>query len=201
MPPEVRAPYHLRELCQGADKVRNALFTLMHLVGLPFCLTFDQVEDMIEAMLKPSPPPWDLLTPLLVRLSSVPGFSLLFFVQASVWQELRSRIPSMLHDRITEGYGAQRLRPLDDAAAQAVVRARMDAFVWGELAATGTVPPADQPLFPFTTEEVRQLRIDANSELRPFLRLLQDRYAQRIVVSPAQAPVISAIVPDQVPPH
>jgi DNA-binding XRE family transcriptional regulator len=201
MPPEVWAPYHFRERCQGADKVGNGLFTLMHLVGRPFCLTLDQLEDTMNAVLKHTATLGDLLSPLLIRLHKVPGFSMLFFVQASVWQELGSKIPRMLHDRITEGHGVQRLRPLDDAAAQAVVRARMDAFVWQELAAEGAAAPADQPLFPFTTEEVRQLRIEANSELRPFLRLLQDRYAQSIAPPPPPAPVITAILPAQVPPH
>jgi hypothetical protein len=201
MPPEVRAPYHLRELCQGSDKVRNSLFTLMHFVGLPFCLALDQVEDTINAVLKHPAKPWDVLTQLLVRLSGVPRFSLLFFVQASFWQELSSNIPPMLRDRITEGHGVQRLRPLDDTVAQAVVRARMDGFVWRELASERTVPPPEQPLFPFTVEEVHQLRIDANSELRPFLRLLQDRYERRIAVFRVPAPLISAILPEQVPPH
>jgi DNA-binding XRE family transcriptional regulator len=200
MPPEVWAPYHFQERCQGTDKVRNGLFTLMHLVGLPFCLTLDQVEDTIEAVLQHPATPWNPLTLLLVRLSSVPGFSLLFFVQAGVWQALSSNIPPMLRDRITEGYNVQLLRSLDDAAARAIVRARMDAFVWRELDAEGAVPPADRPLFPFTVEEVSQLRRDANSELRPFLRLLQDRYAQLIAPSPPPAPVITAILPGQVPP-
>jgi DNA-binding XRE family transcriptional regulator len=201
MPPEVWAPYHLRERCQGADKVRNALFTLMHLVGLPFCLTLDQVEDTIQAVMKQNEPPWDLLTPLVVRLSSVPGFSLLFFVQAGVWHQLSAKIPPMLRDRITESHRAQRLRPLDDAAAHAVVRARMDAFVWRGLAAEGITVPDDRPLFPFTAEEVRQRRMEANSELRPFLRLLQDRYAKMIAPSLSPAPVITAVLPAQVPPH
>jgi DNA-binding XRE family transcriptional regulator len=107
----------------------------------------------------------------------------------------------MLRDRITEGHGAQRLRPLDEAAAEAVVRVRMEAFVWHELTGEGTEPPAEKFLFPFTAEEVYQFRRNANSELRPFLRLLQDRYAQLIAPPPAPAPVINAIVPDQVPPH
>jgi DNA-binding XRE family transcriptional regulator len=200
MPPEVWAPYHLRQRCQGTDKVRNVLFTLMQLAGLPFCLTFDQVEDTVNAVLKHPASPWDLLTLLLVRLSGVPGFSMLFFVQASAWQELSSKIPPMLHDRITEGYGVQRLRPLNDAAAEAVVRTRMDAFVWRELAAEGIAPPDDQPLFPFTTGEVRDLRIEANSDLRDFLRLLQDRYAKFIAPSPPPAPLITAVLPAEVPP-
>jgi DNA-binding XRE family transcriptional regulator len=201
MPPEVWAPYHFRERCQGTDKVRNGLFTLMHLVGLPFCLTFDQMEDTMNAVVKHPATPWDPLTLLLVRLSSVPRFSMLFFVQSSAWQELSSQIPRMLHDRITEGYGAQRLRSLDDAAAQAVVRARMDTFVWCDLAPEGTVPPADQPLFPFTAEEVRRLRIEAGSGLRDLLRLLNDRYAQLIAPPRPPAPIITTITPAQVPPH
>jgi DNA-binding XRE family transcriptional regulator len=200
MPPEVWAPYHLRQRCQGTDKVRNVLFTLMHLAGLPFCLTFDQVEDTVNAVLKHPASPWDLLTLLLVRLGSVPGFSMLFFVQASAWQELSSKIPPMLRDRITEGYGVQRLRPLNDAAAEAVVRTRMDAFVWRELAAEGIALPDDRPLFPFTTEDVRHLRHEANSDLRDFLRLLQDRYAKLIAPSPSPAPVITAVLPAEVPP-
>jgi DNA-binding XRE family transcriptional regulator len=201
MPPEVWAPYHLRERCQGTEKLGNALFTLMHLVGLPLCFTFDQVEDTVEAMLKHPARPWHLLTPLLVRLSRASGFSMLFFVQASVWQALGSNIYPMLRDRITEGYGVQRLRPLDDAAAEAIVRARMEAFVWRELTTAGIRPPANQPLFPFTSEEVNQLRRAANSELRPFLRLLQDRYAQLIAPPPPPTPIITAILPEQVPPH
>lgn len=201
MPPEVWAPYHLQQRCQGPDKIGNGLFTLMHFVGLPFCLTFDQVEDTFEALLKHPAGAWDLLTPLLFRLIRAPRFSLLFFVQASVWQAMGSNIPPMLRDRITEGYGVQRLRPLDDSAAQAVVRARMEAFVWRELAPEKTAPPTDQPLYPFTPEEVRRLRMDANSELRPFLRLLQDRYAQLIAPPSPPTPVITAILPGQVLPH
>jgi hypothetical protein len=202
MPPEVWAPYHFQHRCQGTDKIRNVLFSLTHLIGCPVCLAFDQLEDTCNAVLKqPGPPPWDPLTLLLVRLSSVPRFTLLFFIQASVWGEIRSQIPPMLHDRITEGHGVQRLRSLDDRTAQAVLRARMDAFVWEELAAEKFVPPGDQPLFPFTAEEVRQLRIHANSELRPFLRLLQDRYEQLITPTPPPAPVITEVIPSQVVPH
>jgi DNA-binding XRE family transcriptional regulator len=173
----------------------------MHLVGLPFCLTLDQVEDTINAIVKHPATPWDLLTPLLVRLSRAPGFSMLFFVQASVWQELSAKVPPMLRERITEGDGAQKLSTLKNAAAEAVVRARMDACVWRDLDAEGTGPPADQPLFPFTREEVHQLRKDANSELRPFLRLLHERYAQAITPKPPPAPVITSILPVQVLPH
>jgi hypothetical protein len=201
MPPEVWAPYHLRDRCQGTDKVRNGLFTLMQLVGLPFCLTLDQVEDTMNAVLKHPGVPWDLLTPFLVRLHRTPGFSTLFFVQASAWEELRTKIPPMLHDRITEGYGVQRLRPLDDGPAQAVVRTRMDAFVWRELAVEGIGPPDDQPLFPFTADEVRRIRIEASSDLRDFLRLLQKSYEERIAPPPSPAPIITAIFPARVPPH
>jgi DNA-binding XRE family transcriptional regulator len=200
MPPGVWAPYHLQQRCQGAEKVGNGLFTLVRLVGLPFCLTFDQVETTFNAVLQ-HPETWNQLTPLLYRLISAPRFSLLFFVQASAWQQFSSKIPRMLLRRITEGDGAQRLHPLDDAAAQAVVRARMDAFVWRELAAEGTAPPADQPLFPFTAEEVREIRINANSELHPFLGLLRDRYAHLVAPPPPPAPVITAIVPAEIPPH
>jgi hypothetical protein len=201
MPTEVWATCHLQERCQGTDKVRNGLFTLMHLVGLPFCLTFDQVEDTMNAVFKHAAPSGSPLTSLLVRLSSVSGFSMLFFVQASAWQELRTKIPPMLHDRITEGYGVQRLLPLTDEAAEAVVRARMDAFAWRELVAAATAPPVDQPLFPFTAATVHQLRTEANSEVRPFLRLLQDRYAQLIAPQPPPAPVITAVLPAKVPSH
>ncbi len=200
MPPEIWTPYHLRDRCQGTEKIGNGLFTLMHLVGLPFCLTFDQVESTFNAVLK-RPEAWDQVTRLLYRLISAPRFNLLFFVQASGWQEFSSKIPPMLRDRMTEGHGAQRLRSLDDEAAKAVVRARMDAFVWRELAAKGSVPPANQALFPFTAEEVTQLRRAANSELRPFLRLLHDRYSQSISPPPPPTPVITAILPAQVPPH
>jgi hypothetical protein len=201
MPPEVWAPYHLRERCQGPDKVRNVLFTLMHLVRRPFCLTFDQVEDTLNAVMKHPAPPWDQLTLLLVRLSSVPRFSMLFFIQASAWQEMHSKIPPMFRDRITQGHGVQRLRPLNAATAQAIVRARMDAFVWRELAGEGIGPPANAPLFPFGADAIDELRVEANSELRPFLRLLQDRYVKLITPAPLPAPVITAVLPMQVPPH
>lgn len=201
MPPEVWGPYHIRQRCQGIDKVRNALFTLMHLVGRPFCIAFDQFEDTCNAISNHPAAPWDSLTQLLTRLSGVPRFSLLFFVQAAAWVGLSSKIPPMLLRRITEGAGAQRLTPLDDVAAQSLVRARMDAFVWKELAANGVVAPPDQPLFPFTKEEVRQHRIDANSEPGPFLRLLQSQYARRIAPPPPTKPTITAVEPSQVLPY
>ncbi len=200
MPPEVWAPYHLQQRCQGGEKVCNALFTLMHFVGLPICLTFDQVETTFNAVSK-HPEIWDQLTPLLYRLISAPRFSMLFFVQASAWQEFSSKIPPMLLRRITEGHRVQPLRTLNDATAEAVVRARMDAFVWRELATEGVTIPEGQPLFPFSANEVRRLRIEANSELHPFLRLLQDRYEKLIAPPPPPAPVITAILPAQVPPH
>ena len=50
LPPDVLQPYHLDHPCQGAEKIRNSLFTLNRLVNRTFCLAFDQLEDTYRAL-------------------------------------------------------------------------------------------------------------------------------------------------------
>ena len=127
LPPDVIAPFHLDFPCQGIEKVRNGLFTLQRLVGQSFCLAFDQLEDTYLTLGQPGSgeaTQFAALVGILVRnLLTMPGFCLLFACQESVWSNFVQPAPPMLVQRMTEGYGAQPLRPLeDDAVAQELVR-------------------------------------------------------------------------------
>ncbi len=181
IPPDVFQPFHLDNPCHGAEKVRNGLFTLQRIVGHLFCLAFDQLEDtfqLADPTSKEAGKFTELLGILLRNLSVMPGFCLLFCCQNYVWHDLLRRVPSMLIDRMTEGYGAQVLKPLDDTTAQELVKVRMTAAVWSRLA--DVERPPDLPCFPFTADEVRKMRIDAGSELRGCLQRAQEEFEKRL---------------------
>src|SRR5206468_2300896 len=138
------------------------------MVGQSFCLAFDQLEDTYLALAQPGPEATrfgQMLGLLLRNISVMPGFCLLFSFQQSAWQLFPTVVHPNLVDRMVEGYGAQVLSALDDATARELVQERMRATVWSQLTER---PPADQPCFPFTEEEVRQLRISTGGELRSF---------------------------------
>jgi hypothetical protein len=182
IPPDVLEPFHLDNPCQGTEKVRNGLFTLQQLVGQSFCLSFDQLEDTYLALSQPGSSEAtrfaQLMGILLRNLCAMPGFCLLFSCQLSVWQDFARLAPPMLMDRMVEGYGAQILPPLDDGTAQELIRERMQSTVWARLVDSG--PPADQPCFPFTADEVRQMRIDTGGELRAFLQHARQEFEARL---------------------
>jgi hypothetical protein len=187
IPPDVLEPFHLDNPCQGMEKVRNGLFTLQKMVGRSFCLAFDQLEDTYLALAQPGNGEAtrfaQLMGILLRNLSVMPGFSLLFSCQLSVWQQFVQLTPPMLFDRMVEGHGPQILLPLDDATARELIQERMRAVVWVHL--LDARPPADQPCFPFSAAEVRQLRIDTGGELRFFLQRAQQEFEARLK-SPAR---------------
>jgi hypothetical protein len=182
IPPDVLGPFHLDNPCQGTEKVRNGLFTLQKIVGQAFCLAFDQLEDTYLALAQPGGHEAtrfsQLLGILLRNLSVMPGFCLLFSCQLSVWQEFVRLTQPMLFDRMVEGHGPQVLSPLDDGTAQELVQERMRAAVWAQLA--DVERPPEQPCFPFTADEVRRMRIDANGELRAFLQRAQQEFESRL---------------------
>jgi hypothetical protein len=186
IPPDVFEPFHLDQPCQGTEKIRNGLFTLQRLMGRSFCLAFDQIEDTYLTLSKPGAFEAvrfsQLLGILLRNLTVMPGVCLLFACQQSVWQDFAHSAPPMLIDRMVEGYGAQVLRPLDEANSQELIRERMRASVWSQLVDGG--PPADEPYFPFTIEEIRQMRIDTGGELRNFLQRAQQEFERRLASPP-----------------
>src|SRR5262249_51394854 len=165
-PPDVLAPFHLDVSCQGVEKVRNGLFTLQKLVGQSFCLAFDQLEDTYLTLAQPGATEatrFSALVGILVRnLLTMPGFCLLFACQEPVWQNCKTLAPPMLVQRMTEGAGELTLQPLNDATAQELVRQRMDVAVFQQFVDAGL--PPNEPCFPFTADEVRQMRLDAHSD-------------------------------------
>jgi hypothetical protein len=193
IPPDVLQPFHLDQPCQGTDKIRNGLFTLQRLVGRSFCLAFDQLEDTYLTLFQPGSSEAtrfsQMLGILLRNLTVIPGLCLLFACQQAVWQDFAQFVHPMLFDRMVEGHGAQLLQPLDDATARELVRERMQAAVWAHL--VDGKPPADEPCFPFTAEEVRQMRIDTGGELRTFLQRVQAEFERRLKPPPKPPPPLT----------
>ncbi len=189
IPPDVLEPFHLDNPCQGTEKVRNGLFTLQRMVGQSFCLAFDQLEDTYLALAQPGSGEAtrfpQLMGVLLRNLTVMPGFCLLFTCQFEVWDQFVRLAPAMVFDRMVEGHGPQVLTPLDDTTAQEVIQERMRAAAWTRLVDAG--PPTDQPCFPFTADEVRQMRIDTGGELRAFLHRAQQEFDKRLI-SPRRPP-------------
>jgi hypothetical protein len=179
---DVFQPFHLHQSCQGTDKVRNGLYTLQRLLGRSFCLAFDQLEETgtdSEAAARFA----QLFGVLLRNLCAMPGFCLLFACQQSFWQSFAQSAPPMLVQRMVEGDGAQLLSPLDDETAEELVRERLRAAdIWRRLALDGL--PPDQPCYPFTAQQIRQMRIDTGGELRAFLLRAQRDFRQRLTASP-----------------
>jgi hypothetical protein len=175
-------PFHLDSPCQGAEKIRNGLFTLQRMVGQSVCVAFDQLEDTFLAVDQPDRSEGarfsQQLSILLRNLSVMPGFCMLFTCQMSLWEGLVGRIPPMLFDRMTEGHRPQVLPPLDDGTARELVQQRMAALVWSRLVAGG--PPMDQPCFPFQHGEVHQILLDSGGELRAFLQRAQQEFESQL---------------------
>jgi hypothetical protein len=126
-----------------------------------------------------------------------------FAFQQTVWQDFARSAPPMLIDRMVEGYGAQTLSPLDGLTSRELIGERLKATVWGNMVDAG--PPADQPCFPFTAEEVRRMRIDSAGELRAFLQLAQREFEQRLTrpakPSPRASIQLTSIEPREVISH
>ncbi len=180
---------HITDHCRGTTKLLNALVTLNRLAEQPFCLAFDQMEDTYQAFEQFGGSREDLWVDfsILIRgLSVVPSFCMLFMFQSSIWSDFEKKIPTMLVGRMKEGLGAVSLEQLDDHTALALVRRRMNAYVWSEL--DSLQPPEDQPLFPFSEDEIRKLRIDSDGELRIFLSFLQVRYGELLDGTDGRSP-------------
>jgi DNA-binding XRE family transcriptional regulator len=79
----------------------------------------------------------------------------------------------------------------------------MQAAVWSQL--VDGKPPEDEPYFPFTAGEVRQMRIDSGGELRTFLQLAQQGLERRLNAPPKPPPRetirLTAIEPREVMSH
>lgn len=172
------------EPCQGHEKVRNILFTLNRLVGVPFCLAFDQMDDMYVVFSSRGTKLEDFkkLGLFLTNLSYLPNLCQLFMFQTSVWMSFVSSVPQQALARMTATHGAQDLAPLDDATAKALVRRRMDHFVWTKSVDQG--PPDGEPLFPFREDYIPSLRQQADGRLREFLQLVRAAYCERLTIQP-----------------
>jgi hypothetical protein len=180
MAPEVFEPYHLDQPCEGREKLRNALFTLNRMVGQRFCFAFDQMEDTYTSL--QAKKSWDedmrQMSLTLRNFLAVRGFCLLFMFQTVTWLAFADTVHKMLVQRMNAGRGAIQLRALDDEMAQAVIQQRMEHAVWQRLAPER--PPDGEPFFPFSANDIQQMRTDTNSELRTFLIRAAQRYAEWI---------------------
>ncbi len=176
LPPEILESCYLEQTCQGWQKIRNVLFTLTCLSGLSFCFALDQMENTFHSLNNAGNLPEELLNmgTIVDDLCKTPGFCMLFSFQASEWQLFKRTASPFLRDRMEEGDGTLDLQAISDADAFAVVTERMKHIAWNNLAPLK--PPPTEPLFPFSEEEVRQIRLDADSELREFMKILHSRY-------------------------
>jgi hypothetical protein len=167
---ELRDPRLFDQPCHGQEKIRNILFTLNRLIAKPFFLAFDQMDDMYAVFSSRGTKVEDFkqLGRFLASLSYVSGICQVFMFQTSVWSSFITSVDKHLLDRMTATYGTQDLPHLDNDTAKALVRRRMQQFVWKELSDQG--PPANEPYFPFKEEEIPPLRQQSQGKLRDFLQ-------------------------------
>ncbi len=177
-------PHPFDGLCQGQEKICNIVFTLNRLVGAPFCLAFDQMDDMyfVFSSLGTKAKEFKNLGQFLTSLSYLPNLCQLFMFQTSVWTSFTSSVSPQALDRMTASYSVQDLPALDDATAKALVRRRMDHFVWAQLPGQG--PPVGEPLFPFKEDDIPPLRKQAEGKLRDFLQIVRAAYCKRLTMQP-----------------
>lgn len=175
------ARHHLLQPCAGQEKTRNVLFTLQAIVARPLCITFDQLDDAFNAYHVAGR--WtefqQCLGYLVNNLSVLPNFAQVFAFEQSVWEgAFRRQAPAFLIDRMTADGGELRLQPLRDATAREVVRVRLHAHVWGNLA--DLQPPDEEPCFPFTDADILRLRQESGGELRDFLARARQLYIEKL---------------------
>lgn len=193
-----RKAIYLKESCSGLDKVRNAIYTIATLLGRSMCFALDQMEDAFEAIQSLSQSQrqeiWSRFATLVRGLSETPGFCFLFMIQYVSWESMKSVIPPSFRDRMIASFGPQRLAPLSQKNALALIKARMNAFVWDQL--ENCHPPENEPYFPFSESNIETLRKDSNRELRGFLKAARVMYDQLLQSSP---PSTSTAAPALVP--
>jgi DNA-binding XRE family transcriptional regulator len=196
IPSSVFAPAHIKHHCDGSAKLLNVLFTLQRVAGHPICLAFDQMETVyhnLERTGQQGGKFGESLAVVVEPFNATSGFCMLFMFQSSIWVHFgtdKSTTNRMLSDRMTADRGPQELSQLDDRTAGALIRQRLQAFVWREL--NGYQHPEDNPLFPFTEDEVRRLRKEAVGELRVFLRLAQQQF-EKLLDKPIATPRIELV--------
>ncbi len=188
---------HLDGNCRSTNKVRDSLYTIRRLMGQPFYLTLDQLEDTYRSL--PNTPDSSrifggTLGGIIRDLGVIPGFGVVFMFNVSVWQEFCQVADAWLVDRLTEGRGVYQLRPLDEAAAKDLIRVRMQRGVWDRL--SDTAPPDHDGIFPFTNDVIQQILTKSNRELRTFLYEAQDGFEK--LLKPEEAIEVVKVQPDEV---
>lgn len=176
-----RRSIHIVEPCQGIDKIQNVIFTLYQMTGLTICFAVDQIEDFFIAIRDPDLRKHHLrqFSGMVRALCETPGFCFVFMIQMSLWDQFKQHAPPNVLDRMLGKPGRpQPLPALSSDTACKLVQARMHAYVWGQL--EDCAPPEDNPLFPFSQEEIHTLRTSANRELREFLKQLQSAYQEKL---------------------
>lgn len=183
IPVEEQTAHHLSVACEGEEKMRNSLFTLRSLAGRFLCLAYDQLEDSYRAFTEAGK--WEEFRNrmgwVVNTLSVLPGIAQIFGFEQAVYEgPFRRQAPGFLIDRMTADGGELRLPPLRDDAAREVIRSRMEAAVWSKHPAQR---PED-PLHPFTTEEITQLRRESDGEPRDFLNRARALYLAKLYPTP-----------------
>ena len=107
----------------------------------------------------------------------MPGVCIVFAFAITLWTEFCRTAPNWFVQRMTEGDGAIRLKPITADIATAVVATRMADAVWKS---HPTLAPPGSPLFPFAADEVEAIRSQNEGELRRFLMGLHTAYEEHL---------------------
>lgn len=173
MPLQMLQAYHFDQKCQGQTKIVNALYTLQSLLQERICIAYDQAEELFTSFTHyhPSGTPFRFFE-IVHSFYKMPGFAVVCMLQQSALDLANQLIPQNLRDRLYQG-GLKRLQPLDAATAELVVRQLMAWEVWQPL---GKSPPDADGLYPFDKLQIQEIRKGINSELRPFLKRMQEEF-------------------------
>lgn len=195
------AKAHIDHPCKGQDKLINALYTIQLLCNCRLAIAHDQLETTFNTIFNTnnesaSQNLANLFGIFISTLLTIPRIANIYSFQASNMELLYQYIPTMLFDRIVEGYGIKKLQSITLDQAKDLVRVYMRLGVWSQLK---IAPPDDEKLYPFTAAEIAENHIAINQELRPFLRWCCKRFAEWLSRPiAAQKMTISSIQPTNI---
>jgi DNA-binding XRE family transcriptional regulator len=179
---------------KGMDNLSRFLQMFVVMTGWSFCLAFDQIEDTYSSfeLAKSDRTVFNQsMSTLLSQCSDLRGVCFIFSFQVGTYQVFAREISVMARDRLTEGYGVQKLENFSDEAALDVVSARMNKLLWPEL---GIPKPLYlESFFPFEQSDIRAILSDllreaSEIDVRRFLVRCYNRFEE--IVRKAPGPII-----------